>query len=109
MEYKHYFKVEGTMIFNADNPKSSDTLTWGPFYYHDKEKAKAKINKIMTYMVDWVNGHEKNVETIKPQNEIWARDKSQIVFHLKAWKDDNTCEDTRCLISVQHIFFEDEE
>jgi hypothetical protein len=108
MEYKHYFKVEGTMIFNYENHKAIDTLTWGPFYYHDKEKAKAKINKIMTYMVDWVNGHEKNVETIKPQNEIWTRDKSQIVFHLKAWKDDNTCEDTRCLISVTPIYFEDE-
>jgi hypothetical protein len=108
MEYKDYYKVEGTMIFNYENHKAIDTLTWGPFYYHDKEKAKAKIDKIMTYMVDWVNGHKNNVETIKPQNEIRTRDKSQIVFHLKAWRDDNTCEDTRCLISVTPIYFEDE-
>ena len=38
----------------------------------------------MTYMVDWVNGHKNNVETIKPQNEIWTRDKSQIVFPFKS-------------------------
>lgn len=103
-----YYNVEGTMIFNTDNPKSSDTLTWGPFYYHDKEKAKAKINKIMTYMVDWVNSHENNVEEIKPQNIIWARNKTQVVFDLRAWKDDSTIENTDCIISVEQIFFEDE-
>lgn len=103
-----YYKVEGTMIFNADNQKSSGTLTWGPFYYHDKEKAKAKIDKIMTYMVDWVNSHKNNVEEIKPQNIIWDRNKTQVVFDLRAWKDDSTIENTDCIISVEQIFFEDE-
>lgn len=103
-----YYKVEGTMIFNYENHKAIDTLTWGPFYYHNEDNAKAQIHKIMAFMTDWVNGHEKNIDTIKPKNEIWAKNKKQVVFDLIAWKDDNTCEDTRCLISVTPIYFEDE-
>jgi hypothetical protein len=102
-----YYKVEGDMLF-GDSNNVVDMLTWGPFYYHNEDNAKAKIDKIMTYMVDWVNGHEKNIETIKPKNEIWAKNKKQVVFDLKAWKDDETCENTRCIISVKSIFFEDE-
>lgn len=54
------------------------------------------------------NSNKNNVEEIKPQNIIWTRNKTQVVFDLRAWKDDSTIENTDCIISVEQIFFEDE-
>ena len=95
-----YFKVEGDIIY-----PDHTFLTWGPFYYHSKEKAIEKIDCIFSNIIDWCNLKEPILE-ITPRNVI--RNKTQVVFSIMAWKDEETLQECNGIISVEEIFFEDE-
>ena len=98
---ERYFKVEGTIIY-----PSEDTLTWGPFYYHNEENSKKKMEEVLEYIVSWVNKQDPSLN-ITPTNMIRTKCGKQIVFNIKAWRDDEHLDDCGCLISNEEIFFED--
>lgn len=102
MSTDRYFKTEGTLIY-----PSTDTLTWGPFYYHDKNKAIDKMEEVQKYIVDWVNEQDPSLN-IKPTDMIRTRDNKQIVFKIKAWRDSINLDNCGCIIRVDEIFFEDD-
>ena len=101
MDKERYFKTEGDIIY----PDKS-MLTWGPFYYHSLDKAKSKMNDIMNDITSWCNLQDPSLN-IKPENLVNATSETQIVFDIKAWKDDTTLQDCDGIISVDEIFFED--
>lgn len=94
------YKVEGNIIY----PNLS-MLTWGPFYYHSKEKASERMGEILTDITNWVNEEDPSLN-ITPQ--IIAKGDNQITFHIMAWKDEDTIEKCNGIIEVVPITFEDE-
>lgn len=97
-----YFKTEGNIIY-----PDKQMLTWGPFYYHSFDKAQAKMDEIMRWIIDWVNEQDKTLD-IKPENIIRCSGNKMIVFDIKAWKDSKYLQDCDAIITVDDIFFEDE-
>lgn len=98
-----YFKTKGNIFFKDDIP-----LTWGPFYFHSFDNAKAKMDKIVDMIVEWVNGLDES-SNIQPENLRKTKDERQIIFNIKTRKyDDDELEDCMVLINVEDIFFEDE-
>ena len=96
---KYAYKTEGNIIYPDEQ-----MLTWGPFYFYSLDKAKERMKKVLKDIVEWVNGGTDLI--IKPENLIYAGDK-QIVFNIKAWKDDEHLEKCNGIITVETIFFED--
>lgn len=97
-----YFKAEGNIIY-----PNKEMLTWGPFYYHSLDKAKAKMTDIMDMITKWVNEKD-NTLNIKPEDIINCSGNTMTVFKIQAWKDENTLQDCNGIITVDEIFFEDE-
>ena len=94
------YKVEGNIIY----PNSEDILTWGPFYYHSEDKAIERMSDILNDIINWVNFQDPTLD-IKPTNIINMR--TQIVFQIKAWKDDNELQNCNGIIEVEPFDFED--
>ncbi len=100
-EYKRYFKTEGDIIYPDEH-----MLTWGPFYYHSMEKAKEQMEKILQDIINWCNLQDPSLKIV-PENLIKTRDEKQIVFEIKAWKNETTLQKCNGIITVEEIFFED--
>jgi len=98
----NYYKVEGNIIY----PNES-MLTWGPFYYHSKDKAILRIGEIMKDIIDWVNQKDPSLN-IQPEDLIRTKNQKMIVFKIKAWKDEKTLQLCNGIVQVDNIFFEDE-
>ena len=94
-----YFKVEGDIIY-----PDQTLLTWGPFYYHYKDKAIERMSDILNDIINWVNFQDPTLD-IKPTNIINM--KTQIVFQIKAWKNDNELQNCNGIIEVEPFDFED--
>ena len=100
---KRYFKTGGNIIY-----PNLQMLTWGPFYYHSQEKATRKMDEVLENIVDWCNGQRPGLD-IKPQGLIRTHDNSQIVFKITAaWDTKKRLQKCNGIISVEDIFFEDE-
>ena len=97
-----YLKVEGDIIY-PDNTM----MTWGPFYFHSFDKAKSKMDEILEWITQWVNEKDPLLN-IQPEN-VKKSINGQMMFNIKAWKDDLHLEDCKGIITVEDIFFEDEE
>ena len=98
---KRNFKVEGNIIY-----PNKEMLTWGPFYYYSKDKAKEKIESILEDITKWCNLQDPSLN-IAPENIIRTKNKEQIVFNIKAWKDEKTLQECHGIIRIDEIFFED--
>ena len=98
---ERYFKVEGNVLYPDEK-----MLTWGPFYYHSMEKGKERMKSVLTDITLWCNLKDPSID-IKPENVIHTRDGTQIVFKIKAWKDENILEKCNGIITIEDIFFED--
>lgn len=94
-----FYTVEGNILY----PDKS-MLTWGPFYYHSKEKANDRMEVILQDITDWCNLKDPSLN-ISPQNIIRMND--QIVFDIQAWKDDTTLQECGGIITVELVSFED--
>jgi len=93
------YKVEGNIMYS-----DRSMLTWGPFYYHSRNKAIEKMSKILDDITNWVNLKEP-IREIKPTYVMSFE--TQIVFHILAWKDEYHLEDCKGLIDVEIFDFED--
>lgn len=96
-----HFKAEGNIIY-----PNKEMLTWGPFYYHSLEKAKAKMADIMDMIIEWVNEKDKTLN-IKPEEVTSCSDNMMTSFIIKAWKNENTLQECNGIIEVEEIFFDD--
>lgn len=94
-----HFKVEGDIIY-----PDHTFLTWGPFYYHSKEKAKIRMEEILLDITNWCNMKDPSLN-ICPQDIKRMGD--QIVFDIQAWKDDTTLQKCDGIIEVEFFKFED--
>ena len=94
-----FYKVEGNIIY-----PNKEMLTWGPFYYHSKEKAKSKMELVLQDITDWCNLQDPSLN-ISPQELI--RMPEQLVFEIQAWKDNDNLENCDGIITVEEIYFED--
>ena len=103
-----YFKTEGNILYPSKDDHNRPMLTWGPFYYHNKENGKIQMGNIEKYIIDWVNEQDKSLN-IKPENYIVCSGGNMVVFKIKAWKDEQTLQDCDAIITVDDIFFEDEQ
>lgn len=93
------YKVEGNILYPNDH-----MLTWGPFYYHSKEKAIERMPKILDDIIDWVNLKDPTLN-IQPSKII--KTDTQIVFYIKAWKNEHQLDDCKGIITVELFEFED--
>ena len=103
---ERYFKVEGNLLYPDHNKQM---LTWGPFYYHSLEKAKGKVSEIMQYITDWVNSLDTGrLQIFEPVNLVRTGNGTQVVFDINVPVDEKTEQTCDCIITVEDIFFEDE-
>ena len=93
------YKVEGNILYSDNN-----MLTWGPFYYHSKEKAIERMSNILDDIIYWVNLKDSTLN-IQPIKVI--KMETQIVFHIKAWKNEHQLDDCKGIITVELFEFED--
>lgn len=100
-EKERYFKAEGNIIYPDEH-----MLTWGPFYYHSIEKAKERMEKILQDITNWCNLQDPSLKIV-PENLIRTCDKKQIVFKIKAWKNETTIQKCNGIITIEEICFED--
>ena len=98
-EKEFFYTVEGNILYPDES-----MLTWGPFYYHSKEKAKARMEVILKDITDWCNLQDPSLN-ISPQNVIKMNE--QIVFEIQAWKDEKTLQKCGGIIMVELASFED--
>ena len=98
---ERYYKVEGNIIY-----PDKQMLTWGPFYYHFRNNGVEKMESILDNITAWCNTKDTSLN-IKPENVIRTNDNTQIVFDIKAWKDNNTLQVCKGIITIENIFFED--
>lgn len=101
-----YFKTEGNILYPSKDKHNRPMLTWGPIYFHSFEKAQAKMDEILEWIVNWVN--EQNKVYITPENVIRCSDNKMVVFKIDAWKDEHNLVKCDGIITVEDIFFEDE-
>ena len=94
-----FYKVEGNIIYPNKN-----MLTWGPFYYHSKEKAINRVEDVLNDIIDWCNSKDSTLHII-PQNII--KKPEQVVFKIQAWKDEETLQECNGVIDVELVKFED--
>lgn len=100
---KIYFKVEGNILY-----PDKQMLTWGPFYYHSKENAIKRMDIILKDIVNWCNLQDSSLH-IKAENIIRCSGNTQIAFDIKAWKNEKQLDDCDGIITVEEIFFENDE
>ena len=100
---KRNYKVEGNIIYPDEK-----MLTWGPFYYHSKDKGKEKMETILEDITKWCNLKDPSLN-ITPENLIRTRTEGQIVFNIKAWKNETTLQNCNGIITTEEIFFEDDD
>lgn len=93
------YKAEGNIIY-----PDKQMLTWGPFYFHTKDKALEKAEDILKDITDWCNLEDPTLGII-PQNVKKLTD--QIIFEIQAWKDKDNLENCDGIITVEEIYFED--
>lgn len=98
-EKEFFYTVEGNIIY----PDKS-MLTWGPFYYHSKEKAKDRMETILQDIIGWCNMKDPSLN-ISPLNVTRLSD--QIGFDIHAWKDETTLQKCDGIITVELVKFED--
>lgn len=98
-EKEFFYTVEGNILY-----PDKHMLTWGPFYYHSKEKANDRMWVILHDITNWCNEKDPSLN-ISPQNVIRVKD--QIVFDIQAWKDDFTLQKCDGIITVELVSFED--
>ena len=94
-------KVEGNIIYPDKN-----MLTWGPFYYHSKEKAIEKSEEILKFITEWCNEKDPSLN-IEPKEVMRLGQGTQIIFNIQAWRDEDNLENCDGIITVEDIFFED--
>lgn len=99
---ERYFRVEGNIIYPDET-----MLTWGPFYYHSKDKAMERMQPILNDIIDWVNGKDPTLE-IRPEDLLTTIGGTQMVFKIKAWRDEKTIQKCNGIVLVEEMFFEDE-
>lgn len=95
------YKVEGNIIY-----PDKQMLTWGPFYYHSKEKAIEKTEEILKTITEWCNEKDPSLK-IEPKKVRRLAKGEQTIFYIQAWKDENTLENCNGIITVEEIYFED--
>lgn len=100
MKHNKYYKAEGNMLFGSAETDNLSMLTWGPFYYHNKENVKKCLPHIKQDIINWVNGQDPTLN-IQPENEIMNKSETLITFNIKAWKTESELENTKCLITVE--------
>ena len=98
-EKEFFYTVEGNIIY----PDKS-MLTWGPFYYHSKEKAKDRMETILQDIIGWCNMKDPSLN-ISPLNVTRLSD--LICFDIQAWKDETTLQKCEGIITVELVKFED--
>lgn len=96
-----YFMVDGNIIY-----PDGQVLTWGPFYYHSMDKGREHMNDVLEDITKWCNLKDPSLN-IKPENIIHTTGGKQIVFKIKAWKDDEHLEACNGIVALDEIFFED--
>lgn len=100
---KIYYKTEGNIMFPDES-----MLTWGPCYFHSETNAKEKMEDVLKCITEWCNEEDPSLN-IAPTNVIRCYGGRQIVFRIRAWKDENTIEECKGIISVGTFVFEDDE
>ena len=95
------YKVEGNIIY-----PDKQMLTWGPFYYHSRDKAIEKSEEVLKDITKWCNEENPSLN-IEPQNVKRLGKGEQIIFDIQAWKDDDNLENCDGIITVEIIDFED--
>lgn len=100
---KIYYKTEGTITYPDET-----MLTWGPYYFHSKTKAKAKIEDVLKDITEWCNKKDPSLNIV-PTNVRPCYDWTMIAFDIQAWKDENTLEECYGIIDVGSFTFEDDE
>lgn len=100
---KRNYKVEGNIIYPDEH-----MLTWGPFYYHSKDKGRERMETVLGNITAWCNLQDPSLNIV-PENLIRTTNQDQIVFKIKAWKDEEILQDCNGIISIEDIFFEDED
>jgi len=100
---KRNYKVEGNIIYPNET-----MLTWGPFYYHSKDKGRERMEIILEDIIKWCNLQDSSLNII-PENLIRTIDNNQIIFNIKAWKDEETLQNCNGIILIEEIFFEDKD
>jgi len=100
---KRNYKVEGNIIYPNET-----MLTWGPFYYHSKDKGQERMEIILEDITKWCNLQDPSLNII-PENLIRTIDNSQIIFNIKAWEDEETLQNCKGIIIIEEIFFEDKD
>ena len=95
------YKVEGDIIY-----RGNEILTWGPFYYHSKDKAIVKAEETLKIITEWCNLKDPSLQ-IEPRNVKRLAKGEQIIFEISAWKDDDNLENCDGIITVEEIYFED--
>lgn len=93
------YKVEGNIIY-----PDKQMLTWGAFYYHSKDKALERAEEVLKDITKWCNEEDPSLK-IEPKNV--KRLGEQIIFDIKAWKDEDNLENCDGIITVEEIYFED--
>lgn len=99
---KIYYKTEGNIIYPDES-----MLTWGPFYFHSETKAKEKMEDVLKDITAWCNEEDPSLN-ITPTNVIRCYGGTQIVFRIRAWKDEDTIQECKGIISVGTFMFEDD-
>ncbi len=99
MKNSAFYKTEGNILY----PDGS-MLTWGPFYYESEERAKERIEPVLQDIVDWCNSKDSSLN-VSPENLIRTVDDKQVIFDIRAWKDDNTLQECGGIITVESCFF----
>jgi hypothetical protein len=94
------YKVEGNIIY-----PDKQMLTWGPFYYHSKDKALERSEEVLKDITEWCNEEDPSLK-IEPKNVKRLLDE-QIIFDIQAWKDDDHLENCDGIITIEEIYFED--
>lgn len=100
---KRNYKVEGNIIYPNET-----MLTWGPFYYHSKDKCRERMEIILEDIIKWCNLQDSSLNII-PENLIRTIDNNQIIFNIKAWEDEKTLQNCNGIILIEEIFFEDKD
>lgn len=98
---KYFYKTEGNIIY-----PDKTILTWGPFYYRSEEKAKSRMDEVLTDITAWCNLKDPSLN-ISPCNLIKTKSNDQIVFDIQAWKDEKNLQKCDGIITVELVNFED--
>lgn len=94
------FKAEGTLVY-----PNGKTLTWGPYYFKNKQKAENKVNIVLQDIIDWVHEDNPNLNT---ESKNIKRFKDFIVIQVFAKEDENTIQKCGVMVRLDKLHFEEE-